>query len=824
MQKLPGILLLFTLKLSCVFAQQPVDNVNVLIGTTGAHPTEYGGMIPGVTLPFGMTQWSAMTRKNGIGTSVYHYKDNSISGFTGTHQPAIWMGDYGYVSIMPGVGSQIKTDFKSRAFPFTHTKETATPYYYSVEMNSPAGPVKAEIAATSRCAIMKFVYPANSNPYMLIEAIRSGKFTGFAQVLADSNEVIGYNPDRQSYIYGPPAPPNFKGYFVVKFNKPFSSFGVWTGQTVKPAVTSQSGGNVGAYCTFNLGNTDTLIVKIASSFVNHAQARINMAQEIPHWNFAKVRSDGKDTWNKQLKRIEISGGTKDQRSIFYTGMYHAHLYPREFSEYGKYYSAFDDKIHNGVSYNDYSLWDTFRAAHPLLLLTAPERVSDMITSLLQMYKEGGWMPIWPNPTETNMMISTHADAVIGDAYVKGIRGFDLPTAYAAMYKDAMTPPTNDMNTWWGPGDPWTGYEARGGLTYYKANGYVPADKTSESASRTLEYAVDDYSVAQIAKAIGNTNDYNLFMKRTQNYKNVFNKSTGLMQAKNLNGSWANGGFTEGNQWEYTFCAMQDMPGLVTLMGGNTKFAATLDQNFASHYNHTNEPGHHYAYLYNYCCQPWKTQAQVRKICASDYHNTPDGLSGNEDCGQMSAWYLFSAMGFYPVSPGIDVYAIGSPLFDTVKIHLDAPWPKKDFTVIAKNVSATNQYIQSATLDGKPLDVPFLQHADILGGKTLLLVMGPQPNKTWGLGNCGTTSVSTQEEIENRITIYPNPSSSMLNIQMAWPAQYDETVELFDAIGKKLMTHNLSRGESLIRFDISGLEAGLYFVKCKEQTGKFVVNK
>jgi len=374
----------------------------------------------------------------------------------------------------------------------------------------------------------------------------------------------------------------------------------------------------------------------------------------------------------------------------------------------------------------------------------------MITSLLQMYDEGGWMPKWPNPTYTNIMIGTHADSVIADAYVKGFRGFDLKKAYAAMYKNAMTPPDGDTHNRWLDRAPWTAFEARGGLTWYKSLGYVPQDKTDESVSRTLEFSYDDFCVAQIAKAVGKNDDYEMFMNRSRNYRNLYDSALGFMRPKNSDGTWdeeswaspeeRKPGFTEGSPWTYLFCEMQDIPGMIALMGGKQKFAAKLDENFAGgHYRHGNEPGHHYTYLYNYVGQPWKTQERVRAALIANYHNGPDGLSGNDDCGQMSAWYIFSALGFYPVTPGSTRYSITSPLFEKASIMLKGgPYKKGSFTVIARNQSPRNKYIQSAKLDGRPLNEPFISHDDIVNGSILVFVMGAKPNKQWGLGRTPRT--------------------------------------------------------------------------------------
>jgi len=717
--------------------QDPVASVNTLIGTTGPTENDYGGMIPGVARPFGMTHWTAMTRENKISVCPYNYKDTTIEGFLGTHQPAIWMGDYGQVSLM-AFGGELRT---SRKLHFQHKDETATPYYYSVKMDDGGKSLKAELTATTRAGFLRFTFPASQQSNIVVTASRSSQFQGFVKIDRDAQEIVGYNPDRQSAELGPQLP-NFKGYFVIQFSKPFSSFGTWENDELHPGKNQHTGHRMGGYASFATVEGEEIQVKIGTSFISIDQARDNLKREIRGWNFEGVKAETRRLWNEALSKIRIQTQSKDDRVNFYTAMYHSLLYPRTFSEYGRYYSAFDDRVHNGVSYNDYSLWDTFRAEHPLLLLIQPERVPDMITSLLQMYDEGGWMPMWPNPTYSNIMIGTHADSVIADAYVKGIRGFDLNKAFAASYKNAMTPPDGDANNRWLDRAPWTAYEARGGLTWYKSLGFVPQDKTDESVSRTLEFAYDDFCVAQIAQAAGKKDDYELLMKRSRNYKNLYDPAKGFMRPKKADGTWdeeswaspeeRKPGFTEGSPWTYLFCEMQDIPGMIDLMGKDT-FAAKLDENFSGgHYRHGNEPGHHYTYLYDYIGQPWKTQEQVRAATVANYQNRPDGLSGNDDCGQMSAWYIFSAMGFYPVTPGSPVYAIGSPLFDHITIMLSGPYQKGPFTVIARNQSARNKYIQSVTLNGRPLREPFIKHSDIANGSTLVFVMGPEPNKKWGV--------------------------------------------------------------------------------------------
>jgi predicted alpha-1,2-mannosidase len=700
--------------------KDPVDWVNLYIGT-GDGPIGYGGTMPFVTSPFGMTDWTPQTRQNKISVVSYKYEDTTISGFMGTHQPAIWMGDYGYVTLMPEIDT-LKTNPEDRKLPFTHTDEIVRPDYYSVSMNAGGSrKIRTEMTATERCAYMRFTFPANPSSTVVIEASRPG-IAGFAHVDAAAQEITGYNPDRMDAHLGPMQLPNFKGYFVVQFRKPFSSSGTYGSTPQQPASAT------GAYARFTTNDGEIVEAKVGTSFISIEQARQNLTAEIPGWDFEGVRRSLRSIWNEKLGRIGVEGATDDQRRIVYTGLYHALLYPRIFSEQGHYYSAFDDTVHQGVSYTAYSIWDTFRAEHSLLTLLAPERIDGMIGALLQNYQEGGWMPKWPNPSYTNIMIGTHADSLVAEAINKHFKGFNYQLAWDAVYKDAMTPPDGDTTRRWSDREPHTPYEARGGLTYLKALGYIPDDKTAESASRTLEDAYDDWCVAEVAKALGKTKEYQFFLDRSHNYEHIFNKTTGFMQAKNSDGSWADpkDGWTEGNTWVYTWAVMQDIPGLMQLMGGKEKYNARLDEHFSGGHNvHSNEPSHHYGYLYDYSDQPWKTQAKVREIAAAEYANLPSGIDGDDDCGQMSAWYLFTALGFYPVNPASGDYMIGSPLFTKMTLRLANG---KIFTVSAENNSATNVYIQSATLNGKPLSIPVIRYDDIVAGASLKLVMGPAPSR------------------------------------------------------------------------------------------------
>ena len=602
----------------------------------------------------------------------------------------------------------------------------ARPDYYSVRMDAGLGRViRTEMTATSRCALMRFTFPAGAAGRVVVEASRPG-VKGFAAVDVGRREISGYNPDRMDANLGPFALPHFKGYFVVEFREGFAESGTYGGEG-GAGISAR-----GAWARFKAGAGEVVEARVGTSFLSVEQARKNLREEIPGWDFARVQRETAAKWNAKLGEVSVEGASADQRAEVYTALYHALLYPREFSEDGRYYSAFDDAVHAGASYTAYSIWDTFRAEFSLQTLLAPERIDGMITALLQNYKEGGWMPKWPNPSYTNIMIGTHADSLVAEAMGKGFHGFDANMAWNAVYKDAMTPPDGDTTRRWYDREPHTPYEARGGLTYSKVLGFVPNDKTAESASRTLEDAYDDWCVAQVAKRLGKGEEYEFFLKRSLNYEHLFNASTGFMQAKNSDGSWAGEkeGWTEGDHWVYTFAVLHDEPGLMQLMGGADKYNALLDEHFrAGHNVHKNEPSHHYGYLYDYSGEPWKTQAKVREIAAAEYANLPAGLDGDDDCGQMSAWYLFTAMGFYPLNPASGEYLIGSPLF--AKMTLKVGGGKK-FEVVAEGNSSANVYIQSATLNGVALEVPVISYGEILRGGTLRFVMGSKPSR-WAAG-------------------------------------------------------------------------------------------
>lgn len=711
--------------------QNPLQYVNPLIGTAGVW--FYGRTTPFVTPPFGMTNWTACTRNSSIGLSAYKYLDKHIIGFRGTHKPAMWMGDYGYVSIMPVAGESEKNQTTHRA-SFSHHKEITRPDYYAVELNPSNAKKKigVEITATERCGIFRISFPKNESHYLFIEASQQSQFNGWINIDTVKNEITGWNADRQSAHLGPPLP-NFKGYFVLQFSQPIKNYATWLNNAFTEGNTLQQGDACGARVSFA---EDTLVVRIGTSFISLDQAHDNLDHEIPFGFFNLVQEQTAFVWNSYLERFGIEGATEKQKHIFYTAMYHSLLFPRKFSEDGRYYSAFDDAVHEGTSYNDYSLWDTYRAEHPLLILAAPQLVPGMMQSLIQMGKEGGYMPKWPNPTYTGIMIGTHADAVIADAIVKGVKDFNTKEAYMQCYKDAFVPSGNDSCNRWADRALWCGSpEARNGLSWYMKLGYVPADKTNESVSNTLEGAYDDFCVAQVAKSVGRVQEYDTLMNRSRNYRNLYNPKTGFMAPRLSNGQWSEHrreGFTEGGPWTYLFAVQHDVPGLIDLMGGREKFIKRLDKNFRLPFTywHENEPGHHYTYLYDYAGAAWKTQKRVAHYRNIKYKAKPHGLTGDEDCGQMSAWYIFSALGFYPVTPGTDVYAIGTPQFVRTHLRLNPTQPDVQLDIVAVHVSRRNKYIQSATLNGKKLTEPFLHHADLVNGGVLIFEMGPKPKKQW----------------------------------------------------------------------------------------------
>lgn len=722
----------------------PVDSVNPLVGTANE-----GNTFPGVGVPFGMTAWTpatASTEKKGV--IPYVYKAGRIVGFRGSHfLSGSATQDYGSFQIMAGSGA---FDRKEAAFgaAFSHNDEQSHPYRYDVVL--PENKVRASVTATSRCGIVSFTFDIAGPAWAQVQNLARGG-DGTLTVDAAHREITGVNPVRRIYL-GNGKPAGFSGYVVVQFDHDFQPGSAWKSNGMgagaplsmdQEAAARRSGKAVdfepsGTAIRFQVKQGETVRARIGTSFVSIDEARRNLQAEMPNWDAAAIEQQTHATWDRELGRIEIEGPDEDRR-IFYTSLYHAYQLPRVVSDVSGSRPKFasGSPVHDrGEYYDDYSAWDTFRALHPLLTILDPQRDAHMIRSLILKGDEGGFLPIFPAwSSYTSEMIGDHTTAIIGDAYLKGIRGFDIEKAYTLMRRNAFDQPATTEEYKDGRG--------RRALGDYLKLGYIPLENgvpdafhQKEQVSRTLEYAYDDFVLARVAQALGHTDDANALMKRAQNYRNVIDPETKFARGRHADGTWITpfdpgksaSYITEGLPFQYTFFVPQDLPGLMELEGGKADFNARLDELFTKgYYDHGNEPSHAITYLYDYSGEAWKTQEHVAEIRAKWYQDRPDGLAGNDDAGQMSAWYLFSALGFYPVTPGIPAYEIGTPLLPSATLHLSSG---KQFRIRAEGVSAENRYIQSATLNGKPLDRFWIRHAELVAGGELVFRMGPKPNEAW----------------------------------------------------------------------------------------------
>lgn len=705
--------------------------VDPFIGTGG-----HGHTYPGATMPFGMVQLSPDTRLTGWdGCSGYHYSDRAIYGFSHTHMSGTGISDYGDILFMPTLREVFPSvtaagqSGSGYASSFTHKNETARPGYYAVRLDNN---ILVELTATARVGFHRYTYPHQADSgNVIIDLTHRDKVLDSYLRVVDNTHIEGFRRSegwaRDQIVY-----------FVAEFSKPFRSFGIAMDDRMFENLTDARGTNVKASFRFATGDGRPILVKVAISAVSTDGARRNLIAELGHWDFDRVKTDADRAWNAELQKIQVAGGTESQLKTFYTALYHAMLAPNLFMDVDGQYRGRDFRNHTAkgfANYTVFSLWDTFRAAHPLYTIIDQKRTVDFINTLLTQYEEGGRLPVWElAANETDTMIGYHAVSVIADAAAKGIAGFDRQLAFAAMKHSAES--------------------QQFGLTGYIEHGYLDMEEERESVSRTLEYAYDDWCVARMAHLLGRTDDYHRYIRRAQSYKNVFDPESGFMRPRS-NAGWlvsfdpreVNFSFTEANSWQYTFFVPQDISGLIGLMGGKAKFARKLDELFTAQsqttgreqaditgligqYAHGNEPSHHMAYLFNYVNQPWKTQYRVRQIMDHFYQAEPDGLIGNEDCGQMSAWYVLSAAGFYPVTPGSPVYAIGSPLFSEVRFNLENG---RSFLIKANGVSARNVYIQSAMLNGRPYRKSFITHKQLLAGGQLVFEMGARPNQKWGTG-------------------------------------------------------------------------------------------
>ena len=687
-----------------------------------------------------MTNWVAQTQETEQKCHPpYYYFQDAIQGFRTSH----WMNgsctqDYGSVTIMP-LSNKLETDPAKRASSFDHAQETATPSYYSVDLNDYG--IHTELTGLSRAGIMQFSFEQDGDHYIVIEP-NSDEGIAFVEIDPEKKEITGYNPVHRIYQgYGKEA--GFSGHFVIQLNEEIADYGVWDSTTITSGRKSAKGQKhaVGAWIKLASDKPGKTLVKVATSFTSIDNARKNLASEIPEWDFNEVRQASSDTWNQALGQIAVKGNNEKEMVKFYSALYNAHFLPRTFSDVDGSYPRFDGdgqimKMDHGTYYCDFSQWDTYRAVHPLFSILTPSRNGDMAHSLVLKGQQGGWLPIFPSwNSYTAAMIGDHCIAMIGDAIVKDTPGFDYEEAYTLMRKNAFEANPDSGSYRDGKG-------RRAMESYLKYN-YVPLEDQvteafhrREQVSRTLEYAYDDFVLAQVAKKLGKTDDYKALIKRAENYRNVIDPETGYARGRHADGTWiepfdpfASTSFIcEGTPYHYTWYAPQDIAGLIRHMGGKERFINRLDNFFeGNYYWHGNEPGHHIAYLFAYAGEPWKTQKWVHDIINREYFTTPDGLSGNDDAGQMSSWLVFSMVGFYPVCPGMPYYVIGSPSFEESVITLENG---KKFTIEAKGASEKNIYIQSATLNGQPYNKSYILHKDIMNGGILSFVMGDSPNKEW----------------------------------------------------------------------------------------------
>lgn len=715
-------------------------DIRIVQGKDKNSTEERGQIMPAVGIPHGMTNWVAQTQATEQKCHPpYYYFQDAIQGFRTSH----WMNgsctqDYGSVTIMP-LSNKLETDPAKRASSFDHAQETATPSYYSVDLNDYG--IHTELTGLSRAGIMQFSFEQDGDHYIVIEP-NSDEGIAFVEIDPEKKEITGYNPVHRIYQgYGKEA--GFSGHFVIQLNEEIADYGVWDSTTITSGRKSAKGQKhaVGAWIKLASDKPGKTLVKVATSFTSIDNARKNLASEIPEWDFNEVRQASSDTWNQALGQIAVKGNNEKEMVKFYSALYNAHFLPRTFSDVDGSYPRFDGdgqimKMDHGTYYCDFSQWDTYRAVHPLFSILNPSRNGDMAHSLVLKGQQGGWLPIFPSwNSYTAAMIGDHCIAMIGDAIVKDTPGFDYEEAYTLMRKNAFEANPDSGSYRDGKG-------RRAMESYLKYN-YVPLEDQvteafhrREQVSRTLEYAYDDFVLAQVAKKLGKTDDYKALIKRAENYRNVIDPETGYARGRHADGTWiepfdpfASTSFIcEGTPYHYTWYAPQDIAGLIRHMGGKERFINRLDNFFeGNYYWHGNEPGHHIAYLFAYAGEPWKTQKWVHDIINREYFTTPDGLSGNDDAGQMSSWLVFSMVGFYPVCPGMPYYVIGSPSFEESVITLENG---KKFTIEAKGASEKNIYIQSATLNGQPYDKSYILHKDIMNGGILSFVMGDSPNKEW----------------------------------------------------------------------------------------------
>lgn len=738
--------LLCTIALSSVSAQkttEPIDYVSTLTGTLSKFELSTGNTYPAIALPWGMNFWVPQTGNMGDGWT-YTYTADKIRGFKQTHQPSPWMNDYGQFSIMPVTGN-LTFDQDRRASWFSHKSEVAKPNYYKVYLAD--YDITTEITPTERAAIFRFTFPETDKAYVIVDAFDRGSYV---KIIPEEKKIVGYTTRNSGGV-----PENFKNYFVVEFDKPFTYTASVAGGMINSKSLESKDSHAGGVIGFATKRGEIVHARVASSFISPEQAELNL-KELGADSFNQVAEKGRKVWNDVLGRISIEDDDTDRLRTFYSCLYRSVLFPRSFYEINEkgetvHYSPYNGQVLPGYMFTDTGFWDTFRCLFPFLNLMYPSMNEKMQEGLVNAYKESGFLPEWASPGHRNIMVGNNSASIVSDAYIKGLRGYDIETLWEALKHGA-----NNMH-------PKVSASGRAGYEYYNKLGYVPDNVGwGQSAARTLEYAYDDWTIYQLGKKLNKPqSEIEIYAKRAMNYKNLYNPQYKLMTGRSDNGEfdknfvaedWS-GAFCEGNSWHWSFCVFHDPQGLIDLMGGRKEFITMMDSVFIvpgnkgmesrgiihemremqvmnmGQYAHGNQPIQHMIYLYNYAAEPWKAQYWVREVMDKLYSYTPDGYCGDEDNGQTSAWYVFSALGFYTVCPGTDQYVIGSPIFKSATLNLENG---KKVIIKSNNTSSNNRYVASMKLNGKVYTKNYLTHKDLLDGASIVFDMSSVPNKQRGI--------------------------------------------------------------------------------------------
>ena len=724
----------------------PVDYVSTLVGTLSKHSLSTGNTYPAIALPWGMNFWMPQTGKMGDGWA-YVYTSDKLRGFKQTHQPSPWINDYGQFAFMPTTGATV-FDQDKRASWFSHKAETATPYYYKVYLAD--HDVMAELTPTERAAMFRVTYPECETSRFVVDAFDGGSCV---KIIPSENKIVGYTTKNSGGV-----PENFKNYFVLVFDKPFEYTAAVSDGNINTSALEAQCGHAGAIVDFKTKRGEQVYVCMASSFISAEQAEQNL-KELGQDTFETVKSRAYNRWNEVLGRIEVEDANTDHLRTFYSCLYRSVLFPRSLFEIDKqgqivHYSPFNGKIEKGYMFTDTGFWDTFRCLFPFLNLMYPSMNQKMQAGLVNDYLESGFLPEWASPGHRGCMVGNNSASIVADAYLKGLRGYDAEKLWEAVVHGANAVHPRVSST------------GRLGFEYYNKLGYVPYDvKINENVARTLEYAYDDWCIYQFGKALGKSEkELEPFRRHAMNYQNVFDKESKLMRGRNQDGTfqspfspykWGDA-FTEGNAWHYTWSVFHDPQGLINLMGGKDEFNHMLDSVFVvppvfddsyyggviheiremqimnmGNYAHGNQPIQHMLYMYGFSGQPWKSQYWIREAMDKLYSAAPDGYCGDEDNGQTSAWYVFSALGFYPVCPGSNQYVLGTPYFDKVTLHLENG---RRVVITAANNSPENRYVESMMVNGASYDKNYLTHSDLTGGMRINYTMSAQPNTQRGISD------------------------------------------------------------------------------------------